>query len=181
MGFKAIQEQAWAAGEHRLEEMRRLAVGIGPGGGAKREFSLDLSCAEWTEEAITMDFHGVPLLSYSPAAILAEKSRALCQQMPDYPHGNHPRPRPRDYFDIHAIVTEGAVRADTATFGRILEEIFIAKEVPLALLPFLPEQRHFHESDWEAVLLSIPPEREKDFGFYADFLEREVLASLQLP
>lgn len=172
--FKVVEETVWQKHGGNVDKLRNIAWGVAPGGGSGRVFKLDLSCNEWTEGAEVIQVEDIDVLVYSLPLMAAEKLRALCQQMQEYPFVNTPRPRPRDYFDLHAIVTAGGVNFNSVAFGVTVGKVFVAKEVELSLLDHLPKYRNYHMSAWASVVDSIPVESSRDFAAYADFLEREV-------
>ena len=172
--FKVVGEALWDSHDGQLEQLRKVAWGVAPGGGSSRIFKLDLSGNEWTEGAEIICVEDIGVLVYSLPLMTAEKLRALCQQMAEYPHVNMARPRPRDYFDLHALVTEGSVNLKSSEFMRILREVFAAKEVELSLLQRLPAYREYHREGWASVVDSIPLGSSRDFDNYANFVEREV-------
>jgi Nucleotidyl transferase AbiEii toxin, Type IV TA system len=135
---------------------------------------LDLSCNEWTKETAIVKLDDVDVLVYSLPLLAAEKLRALCQQMEDYPFANRPKARPRDFFDLHALVTDGGVNFKSPEFHGIVQNVFDAKKVDLILMAQIPNQVDFHFSGWEAVVGSIPPHASRDFNFYTRFLEQEL-------
>jgi hypothetical protein len=106
--------------------------------------------------------------------IALEKLRAVCQQMDDYvPTGTTKRPRARDFFDIYIVVTKTGLRFDTSESRDLLKPIFAAKDVPLALLAKIPDQRNYHREDWPNVRTTVAGPLE-EFDFYFDFVVRNI-------
>ena len=101
-----------------------------------------------------------------------EKLRAICQQMREYRLERHPRPRARDFFDIHELVTNAGVRFGTAENLSLARAIFGAKQVPLALIAAIGDHREFHRPDWPAVEASAGAGL-RTFDFYFDFVVAE--------
>lgn len=106
---------------------------------------------------------------YSPEMIAAEKLRAICQQMPEYPLKPYPTPRARDFFDIQLIVSRTGVDLTSAENLELTRQIFAAKEVPLQLLENMGGVREFHRPDWESVRTSTKAQL-KEFDYYFDFV-----------
>jgi len=172
--FKVVGEALWNRHNGQLDPLRKVAWGVAPGGRSSRIFKLDLSGNEWTDGAEVICVEDIGVLVYSLPLMAAEKLRALCQQMEEYPHVNMARPRPRDYFDLHAMVTEGSVYLKSDEFARTLRKVFAAKEVGLSLLQRLPAYRDYHREGWASVVDSIPFDSSRDFDDYANFVEREI-------
>src|ERR1035438_4425048 len=95
---------------------------------------------------------------YTPEMIAVEKLRAICQQMTEYPHKGNRKPRARDFFDIYMIITKLQIDLTTAENISLLESIFGAKEVSLALLENVNAYRELHRQDWEDVRASVRSE-----------------------
>jgi hypothetical protein len=152
--------------------------------GDKKAFQIDISKYEYVKEAEVVDFEGYSLRVYSLCMIVFEKLRALCQQLPEYRIVAHPRPRPRDFVDIQAILAhhEAEVLARLA----LLTPVFRAKDVPSAYLRRLlePEQRDFHAGAWVQVAQQLPNARAFTFYYVAvsDLIAKlETLGVIELP
>src|SRR6266704_4408477 len=91
-----------------LDSLRRQSIELT--GSHQRIFQIDISKYEFCRGHMTADVDSYELHVYTPAMIAAEKLRALCQQMPEYKQRRNPAPRPRDFYDIHAVVTHAGVR-----------------------------------------------------------------------
>jgi predicted nucleotidyltransferase component of viral defense system len=119
----------------------------------RKAFQVDISKYEYVEPASAVQFQGYQLRVYTPAMILYEKLRALCQQMPEYECRTNASPRPRDFVDICAILDhfedECVARRD------LLGPIFAAKEVPLSLLDNLRTAGPFHKQAWVSVQVQL--------------------------
>lgn len=158
-----------------LGHMRRQALPIDDDPQAARSFRIEISkfefCGDQSEKRITND---VVCRVYSLDLIAAEKLRSLCQQMDEYGLRRHPTPRSRDFYDLHAVLTEGVVDFGHPDLQSLVRASFSQKEVPLALLGALDRYVEFHEQDWPQVLNAIPARKPRAFGFYADFVIAEV-------
>jgi hypothetical protein len=114
----------------------------------------------------------VVICAYTPEMIVAEKLRAICQQMKEY-EAIVPRPsrspRARDFFDLCTLIEICGVDVRTAEFARLLRGSFAAKRVPLRFLSLLPDYRAFHEPDFVSVERTVKPGiRLQGFDHYFD-------------
>lgn len=153
-------------GPAQLLELRRR--------GALKQ-TVDISKFEFCRGKAQADLgDGQRCFVYTPAMIAAEKLRALCQQMEEYPQRKNPASRARDFYDLHACVTYA--RVDLAQDRDLLEGMFAAKDVPLGLLRLLKEERHreFHRASWDAVEAAVTGEQLEPFDFYFDFVCQEL-------
>jgi hypothetical protein len=165
--FKLIEFRRYVESAGDLEGMRRNAVLIG----AKGRFEIDISRFEYCCGKEAADFDGYRIYVYTPEMLVCEKLRAICQQMPEYgPVIKRTRAttaRARDFVDIHAIIERFGLEMTAADNLDLLERIFAAKRVPLALLGRVVEYREFHRPDFEAVRATVKPGVAlQDFDFY---------------
>ena len=88
-----------------LAQLRRNALLLGQG----TNFLIDISKFEYTAGKLPQYMDGYRIFVYSPEMIVAEKLRAICQQMPEYNRivkRNRPGGiRARDFVDIQTVVT----------------------------------------------------------------------------
>lgn len=156
-----------------LEILRRNALSIH--GSTKIE--IDISKYENVSNKISKEIDGVTVYAYSVEMIVAEKLRALCQQHINYGEivqRNRPgSPRPRDFFDIHLLMTEYNIDLLIKDNLLLIEEMFKIKRVPLELLNCLSDQKDFHGANFSAVKasLKIDSSPERDFDFYFNFVK----------
>jgi len=173
--FKLMGRDRFAALGGDMERARRESLSVSGDPQAGRKFRIEIStfeyCGEKTEEIIS---DGVSCYVYTPQMIAAEKLRSLCQQMEEYGKRANPAPRARDFYDLHALLTEGRVELSEDAMHELVRVVFEAKEVSTGLLSRLEDYREFHRSDWPAVLNAIPPGRSRDYDFYVDFILSEV-------
>jgi len=94
--------------------------------------------------------------------------------MEEYPQRKNPASRARDFYDLYACFEYA--RVDLAKDRGLLVGMFAAKEVPLALLRLLKEERYreFHRATWAAVESAVAGEQLEPFDFYFDFVCREI-------
>lgn len=153
-----------------LSAMRRRSIELT--GSHQRIFKIDISKYEFCRGYATANVDSYDLHVYTPAMIAAEKLRAVCQQMPEYVQRRNPAPRPRDFYDIHAVVTHAGVRLQDER--ELAWQMFAAKDVPWAFLGLIGRDRDraFHRQGWAAVVESVRGEL-RDFDFYFDFVAAE--------
>lgn len=173
--FKLIPETRRDQLGRDVEAMRREATVIAPG--QLRNFRVQISLGEYCDAKAEAELDGFLLFVYTPAMIAIEKVRAICQQMPEYPHRPHPAPRARDFYDIWAIELETSLDIADPGHRWLFREVFGAKAVPLELIGRIPETREFHSADWPSVVQSVGSSL-AGFDHYFDHLCGK-LASLQ--
>jgi predicted nucleotidyltransferase component of viral defense system len=165
--FKLLEKAKFQILE-TLEDRRRNALVVAPGD--KRKFRIEISKFEYckSKEQVVLDDYVVYV--YTPIAIVIEKLRALCQQLPEY-HLIGPRlkrPRPRDFYDIYTLVNAKHLDLSSAAHHDLIRSVFSAKDVPLSFLGKLAEQKGFHEQAFDAVKDTVPGEIEP-FDVYFKF------------
>jgi len=169
--FKIIEREKHEALKGRPDKLRIDAMVIGVN--QERTFTADLSKFEYTEGKVQHELSHYVIHVYTPEMIVIEKLRAICQQMPEYPHRGHPSPRARDLYDIHSAVTKLGIDLASEDNLELTRNIFAAKQVPLGLLPRIRNHREFHRPDWPAVRDSAA-RAIKEFDFYFDFVLEQV-------
>jgi hypothetical protein len=174
--FKVMARAAYAAVPD-VARRRQQATVVAPG--QQRTFKIQISRHEHCAAKLPRDVDGYTVFVYTPAAIVIEKLRALCQQLPEYPliPPRMKRPRPRDCYDIHTVITGEAIDLATPEHVALLRDIFAIKQVPLRLLGQLDAYRDYHAVGFEAVRDTVAGEV-KPFSVYADFV-RDVIRTLQ--
>lgn len=173
--FKLIERKHFDALAGNIERIRRQALSVTGGLQATRTFRVEISKFEHCEPNVVMLIaEGISCRVYSRELLVAEKLRALCQQMPEYTPRRHPAPRARDYYDLHALLTEGGIDLADEDMHDLVRVVFGAKSVEVELLTRLDSHRDFHASDWPAVQNTIPAGRPAEFDFYVDFVVAEV-------
>ena len=164
--FKLIDRELARQLGGEVDALRRQSVEISPE--HQRVFQIDISKFEFCRGAATAEVDHFQLQVYTPAMIAAEKLRAICQQMPEYTQRLNPAPRPRDFYDIHAIVATGVRLPEHA---ELIRHMFDAKEVPYRLLGLISRERErsFHGQVWSVVEQAVRDEVQP-FDFYFDFV-----------
>lgn len=171
--FKLVDQEMMEQCRGDLDAVRRRSLPIGAPSD-RRVFKIEISRNENCEARELRDHDGCSFFVNSLPMIAAEKLRAICQQMDGYDGRRNKKPRARDFYDIHAIVRSGVVLQTTEN-KHFVRAAFDAKEVPLSLLGQIESVRDFHEPDWPSVANSIAARENRDFGFYFDFVVREVI------
>ena len=169
--FRLITQQRYDELCGDLSAIRREAIPSRPGG--KARFEIDISRHECCTGKKPIEIDEFTVYVYTPAMVVCEKIRAICQQMGSYTSlvKKHPAPRARDFFVIHQTVELCRVDLFTPESAEMLRNMFQAKRVPLDLLLLLDEQREFHRQDWSAVLDTVHAGvRLREFDFYFDFV-----------
>jgi hypothetical protein len=169
--FKLIEKTKYDdlirnGGEKAIEGIRRDALLSDTNQG--RTFSIEISKFEYCVGAQLSTIDDYDCYVYTPAMIAAEKLRAICQQMPG--QRSNPTPRPRDFYDITAIVrNDTQCSFSEPSFQGLVTEMFAAKGVPLRLIGQIDSQREFHRQGWQAVENAVRGKL-KPFDFYFDFV-----------
>jgi predicted nucleotidyltransferase component of viral defense system len=171
LDFKLIEKEKHAALQADVEKLRRDSTVVGPE--QKRKFSIDMSTYEYCEGKREMELDGFLIYVYPPAMIAVEKLRAICQQMDGYALRKHPAPRARDFYDIHLVLAKERITLSSQQCLELIQPVFAAKNVPLALLGMIDSQREFHRTDWPAVRAAVSGTLE-DYDFYFDFVVDQV-------
>jgi hypothetical protein len=115
ISFKVIPLELAQTLRNDLEKMRNYSTVVAPLGG--KTFNVDISKYEYCEGKEAFELDGTTFYVYSIAMIVAEKFRALCQQMSEYGlvvHRSRPgASRARDFFCIGqaGLVIDGLSRS----------------------------------------------------------------------
>lgn len=180
LSFKVLDQELLAALGDDIEAHRRNAMKFGPS--QRGIFDVDISRHEFCSDVETHALGRVCVTVYSPRLIVAEKLRAICQQTTEYRKSVRspgPRPRARDFFDIHNLIDRFSLILGTQEFLDLLGSVFEAKRVGLNLLWAMPSSREFHRQDFAALRDTVPPGTlVLTFDEYFDFVIR-LVAQLQ--
>jgi hypothetical protein len=109
---------------------------------------------------------------------VAEKLRAICQQMPEYNdivvRTRPPGARARDFVDIHVIVARYGIDFGDDGFHSVIQKTFAVKRVPVEWIGRIKNCYDQHESDFESVRATVAPNYElREFSFYFTWLCRQ--------
>ena len=173
--FKLISKKRADEVGRDIEQMRREAIRLGEG----PKFTIDISRHEYVEHKEAHELDGYTIYVYSPAMIVCEKLRAICQQMPEYgqiiQRSSQGNQRARDFIDIEALVKKFCIDLSTEESQQMVEQMFAAKRVPLAYLSKIPETKDFHALGYDEVRAAMKPGvRVEPFCHYFDFVVNEV-------
>ena len=166
--FKLIERPLFEEFNGDLGEVRRNAATIWSG--QERVFHIDISRNEYCTPKQPAYLDDLRIYVYTLPMIAIEKLRAICQQLPDYTLRKNPARLARDFYDVHAIVTQSRLDLFSQPMLDLLEHIFAAKDVPVVLLTKIQSVREFHRPDWPAVVGSTPSLNPPDFDFYFDYV-----------
>lgn len=173
--FKIADRATYEKHGSNIEALRRNASLVGPE--QKRTFKIDISKYEFVEPKEETEIDNYTVYVYTLPMMAVEKLRAICQQMPEYEMRRNAKPRARDFYDIHSILTTGEIDLTSADNVELVRNIFAAKSVPLHLIGNIKNTRDYHIVDWPAVEQSVAGEI-NDFDFYFEFVV-ELAAKLQ--
>jgi len=168
LSFKLIRKDRFEQFRSQPKKLNTQALVTGPL--QQRVFTVDLSKHEYTQGKEEHELDDYTIYVYSPEMIAIEKLRAICQQMPCYPHKGHPNARARDFFDIHETISQRQIDLTSSENIATLKHIFEAKQVPLSLLAKVKDFREFHRPDWPSVKESVEERNLESFDFYFDFV-----------
>jgi len=169
--FKLVEKAKFQALQNHPRKLQIDALVVGPR--QQRTFTVEFSKYEHTAGKVERELDYYTIYVYTPEMIVAEKLRAICQQMPAYPLRGHRRARARDFYDIHRAITQLGIDLTTRENHELVQNIFAAKRVPLTLLRDVRNQREFHRPDWPDVVASVP-ESLQEFDFYFDFVVGQI-------
>lgn len=174
--FKLQATERWKALAGDLGQARRTALTVLPEDAQSGQtFLIEISRFEVVPTVVELPIdEGFTCRVYTVELIAAEKLRAICQQMPEYRKRGHVTRRPRDFYDLHALITEASINIASESFLKLVEVVFEAKDVPLDLLQRIPSAAAFHGEAWPEVVNMLPAGRPRDFSFYERFVSSEL-------
>jgi hypothetical protein len=171
--FKTIAAETYEklAGDER--KMRSAAMTVVEEGGKK--FPIEISKHEYVDEKVSEIVDDLTVYVYSPQMLVAEKLRAICQQMPEYRSylRKHATPRGRDFLDIHTVAEYFRVDVASRAMHHTVARMFEAKRVDLGLLAKIADEqtKEFHRPDFVSIAPTIRPGFElQDFDFYHEYV-----------
>lgn len=169
--FKIIDIDKHKALDGSVDKIRRNAVKISNNQSTK--FKIDISRHEYCDEKDIFEIDGQKFYGYSPKVFLAEKLRAICQQMKEYADlvDSNPSPRPRDFVDIHILSNHYGINWASSDFQSTILLVFAKKKVPTTLISNIRNNREFHINGFPSVEATVLPNFQlEEFDFYFDFL-----------
>ncbi|PEE39138.1 nucleotidyl transferase AbiEii/AbiGii toxin family protein [Bacillus pseudomycoides] len=173
--FKVIEKHKYEEHKGDLQKLRVNAIVVGSN--QEKTFQIDISKYEYCKTKAPFHLNGYIIYAYTPLMVIYEKLRAICQQMEDYRDlvRTNRRSRPRDFFDIHSIMTKWPDSIDVTASDnlQILSEIFTLKKVPLHFLAKIKEEREFHREGFQSVVDTVNADTKiGSYDFYFDYVER---------
>lgn len=172
--FKLIDELKQRPIASDIESLRKHAANVGEKGSTV--FRIDISKHEFCDDKQLFEVDDHSIYGYSPEMFVAEKLRALCQQMDEYVQlvHLHPRARPKDFVDIQIISQHYGIDFSRDDFRDLVRKTFAIKKVPLTLLGELGATSDFHAVGFEAVRSTVYPHFDlQDFDVYFDYVCRK--------
>jgi predicted nucleotidyltransferase component of viral defense system len=173
VGFKLASFETYAAHGSSREDLRRNAVYFAEL--SSTVFKIDISKYEYCAGKQAFQVDGQDIFGYSPEMVVAEKLRAICQQMPGYRAFVHKylAGRARDFLDIFTLREAYLINVENESFITLIKNIFAAKHVPLELLGKIQEHSEVHRSDFAGVQATVGTNLElEDFDFYVAYVVR---------
>jgi len=178
--FKVIETAKGSALRGNRDSMRRNAAVIGPR--QQRTLEIEISKYEYVGPKQERELDHYTVFVYSPAMLVIEKLRAICQQMPDYAaivSTHSRRARAKDFFDIYSLIERFHIDLLARENVDLLKACFLAKQVPLAFLGEMALFRDYHAQDYPSLKATVLPGAElREFDFYFDYVLGKV-ASLE--
>ncbi|QDV73059.1 nucleotidyl transferase AbiEii/AbiGii toxin family protein [Botrimarina mediterranea] len=172
--FKLIDPQAFEDANGNLDTMRRKAHHL-EGDAGSTKFKVDFSRHEFCEAKETFEIGGYSIYGYSPRMFVAEKIRAICQQMPEYSAIVHRKrssaSRARDFVDIHVICNHYGIAFEDTELHEILKKTFAIKKVPLEWIGRIKDTKEHHEPDFASVVATVSVGFDlQEFDYYFSWL-----------
>lgn len=168
--FKLIQQDRYHELQEDINAIRRNAVVTGPL--ERRTFRIEFSKHEFCKGKAEAQLDNYTVYVYTPEMIVIEKLRAICQQMPEYKARINKTARARDFYDIHALITQSNVNLSLPGSLELVRNIFFVKDVPVDLIQRIPETKEQHRPDWPSVQASVTGVLE-DFDYYFTFVVQQ--------
>lgn len=158
VAFKLVWSEDYRRYSGNPDTLTRNAIAIGPQG-SPAWFQIDISKHEYCGGRQEVLFDGYKLLVYSPMAIVCEKLRAICQQMPEYNQivkRNHVRRgRAADFLDICRILDRFPIDIRSPNFSDLLTNIFAIKHVPLHFLGLIAGTYEVQTEDFQRLQATV--------------------------
>jgi hypothetical protein len=171
--FKIIDAETYQKLAGHQAELRKRALAVVDDHSTK--FPIDISKHEYIDEKVTEIVDDLTVYAYSPRMLVAEKLRAICQQMPEYTSylRKHGTPRGRDFLDIHTVAEYFKVDFDNSAFHQTVRRVFQAKRVDLGLLAKIADEatKEYHRPDFVSIAPTVRQGFElQEFDFYYDYV-----------
>ncbi len=172
--FKIIESEKYEQFSANLGDLQVRAVEINLPLSTKKVFKIDISKYEYCIPKQSYELDDYTIYAYTPQMIVIEKLRAICQQMPEYAEtvkSLSRSARARDFFDIYMIAEHFKIYLTTSQNIELINNIFNAKKVPVALIGKIADYREYHRPDFTSVQSTVRADTDlKDFDFYFDYV-----------
>lgn len=171
--YKIVEKDKYEEYKGDVENLRRRAVPLQEAGSTR--FPIEISKHEYCDAKEVRVLDDYTIVAYTPQALVCEKLRAICQQMPEYVeivHG-HRSARARDFLDIHTVAEHFQLDFTDKTFQDVLKAMFAAKRVPVGLIGRISESEYkeYHRQDYPSVEMTVKPGIElQGFDFYFNYV-----------
>ena len=173
--FKIIESEKFEKLKD-IDSIRRNALQVGKKNSTK--FTIDISKYEYVDKKADYDFNGYTLYAYTPAMIICEKLRAICQQIPEYKtivKTITSKPRARDFYDIYELFNKFKIDLSEKENIILLKDIFESKHTPIEFLLKIDESKDLHSDGFNAVIDTVENSKDlKDFDFYFAFVKKVI-------
>ena len=140
----------------------------------RKKIEIDISKYEYCQPKQVKELEGYSIYVYTPAMIVCEKIRAICQQMPEYREivlSSSQSARARDFYDMYLLIERYSIDLTTKENLHLLGKIFAAKRVPLNLIAKISDTKEFHREDFIAVSATVgDSDRLEDYDYYFDYI-----------
>ncbi len=168
--FKIIRDEKYQVYKDDLNQLRRNLLQIH----GKGKFKVDISKHEYCGGKVDVELDGYTVFCYTPVMIVYEKLRALCQQVEKYSEiiKTKPKPRARDFFDIHSIIEwEPSVESEIFDSENLktLIKIFEIKKVPMDFLGKIENTKEFHKLDFNSVVETVTSTNIHNYDYYFNY------------
>lgn len=181
--FKVIDSEKYEKWSGNQRDLQVRAVEVNLPLSQKKVFKIDISKYEYCIPKQRYELDDYTIYAHTPEMIVIEKLRAICQQMPEYAEmvkSPSRSARARDFFDIYTVAEHFKIDLTTDKNIELINNIFNAKRVPIALIGKIAEYREYHRPDFTAVQATVRADTDlKDFDFYFDYV-LEICQSLKI-
>jgi hypothetical protein len=170
--FKIINADHYKQFSEDIGSLRREALVVGLMN--RKKIEIDISKYEYCQPKQVKELEGYSIYVYTPAMIVCEKIRAICQQMLEYREivlSSSQSDRARDFYDMYLLIERYNIDLTTKENLHLLGKIFEAKRVPLDLIAKIRDTKEFHRDDFIAVRAIVgSSDRLENYDFYFDYI-----------
>ncbi|MBK9319186.1 MAG: hypothetical protein IPM91_10405 [Bacteroidetes bacterium] len=154
-----------------IDTVRRNAIPIKPDGSTK--FTVDISKYEYVGRKEKRELDGSIVYVYSPAMLVLEKLRAICQQLPEYKEIIEVKssPRPRIFMISTICLKPFRILKAMMSLKTCCVLCLRPKECLFGFLNRISSQLEFHRQAWESVAQTVSQrETLNEFDYYFNFV-----------